>query len=236
MGLVGPIRLYSGLFRDSWVYSGLFRPIRVYFRSIQAYYGIIQVYSGLFGTMNFKWGTQDYAGLIRTSQDCSRLFRPVQHCSCLYGIFYDYSGLFGIVVDYSVICMCICVEPERMPPRTITMFVGFQTEIYVKPRASHKQNYDQGGFPSAELRPGRLSTSRITNRELTYPQAELRPGSLLAMRNYVCALLGAVLARVVFALLLSLRRSVQFFLIAVLLFLFATGFYCVLCIHTCIFT
>ena len=30
MGLVGPIRLYSGLFRDSWVYSGLFRPIRVY--------------------------------------------------------------------------------------------------------------------------------------------------------------------------------------------------------------
>ena len=50
------------------------------------------------------------------------------------------------------ICMCICVEPERMPPRTTTMFVGFQTEIHVKPRAS----------PQAELRPGRFPTSRTT--------------------------------------------------------------------------
>ena len=30
-----------------------------------------------------------------------------------------------------------------MPPRTTT--IGFQTEIPVKPRAYHKQNYDQGG-------------------------------------------------------------------------------------------
>ena len=36
---------------------------------------------------------------------------------------------------------CICVEPERMPPRTTTMFTGFQTEIHVKPRASHKQAF-----------------------------------------------------------------------------------------------
>ena len=58
------------------------------------------------------------------------------------------------------------------------MFIWFQTEIHVKPRASHKQNYDHGGSPPAELRLGRLSTSRIVTRELPYyPQAELRPGS-----------------------------------------------------------
>ena len=59
---------------------------------------------------------------------------------------------------------------------------------------------------------------------------------VLTMRNYVCALLGAVSARVAFAFLLPLRRSVHFFSLAVLLFLFATGFYCVLYIHTCILT
>ncbi len=68
-----------------------------------------------------------------------------------------------------------------MPPRTTTMFIGFQTEIHFKPRASHKQNYDQGGSPPAELRPGRLSASRITTTKPTYlPQAELRPESWLA--------------------------------------------------------
>ena len=59
----------------------------------------------------------------------------------------------------------------------------------------------------------------------------------LAMRCYVCALLGAVLARVAFVLLLPLRRSEQFFCsFAVLLFLFATCSYYVLYIHTCILT
>ena len=44
----------------------------------------------------------------------------------------------------------------------IHTYIGFQTEIHFKPRAS----------PQAELRPGRLPTSRITTRE-----AELRPGN-----------------------------------------------------------
>ena len=34
------------------------------------------------------------------------------------------------------------------------------------PLQTHKQNYDQGGSPQAELRPGSLPTSRITTREL----------------------------------------------------------------------
>ena len=67
------------------------------------------------------------------------------------------------------------------------------------PLQTHKQNYDQGGSPQAELRPGRLPTSRTTTREPmcphhkqnydqgAYPQAELRPGSWLAgWRKYVC--------------------------------------------------
>ena len=60
--------------------------------------------------------------------------------------------------------------------------VGFQTEIHFNSTASpqaelcttrevsHKQNYDQGGSPQPELRPGSLHT---------YAQAELRPGSWL---------------------------------------------------------
>ena len=56
--------------------------------------------------------------------------------------------------------------------------MGFQTEIHLKRRASpqaelhktreapYKQNFDQGGSPQAELRPGTLPTSRITTREL----------------------------------------------------------------------
>ena len=75
-----------------------------------------------------------------------------------------------------------------MPPRTTIMFIGFQTEIHLKPRASpqpelhktreapHKQNFDQGGSPQAELRPGSLPTSRITTRELA--------GWLAGWRNY----------------------------------------------------
>ena len=60
---------------------------------------------------------------------------------------------------------------------------------------------------------------------------------VLTMRCYVCALLGAVSAQVAFVLLLPLRRSVQFsFSLAFLCFLFATCFYCVLFIHTCILT
>ena len=75
----------------------------------------------------------------------------------------------------------ICVEPERMPPRTTT------TYVHMVPNRNPCQTQ---GLPQAELRPGRfptrrittrLSTSRITTREPTYyPQAELRPGSLLA--------------------------------------------------------
>ena len=57
-----------------------------------------------------------------------------------------------------------------------------QTEIHMytsNPGPPHKQNYDQGGSPQVELRPGRLPTSKITTRE-PYPQAELRPGTWLA--------------------------------------------------------
>ena len=72
-------------------------------------------------------------------------------------------------------------------------YVGFQTEIHFKPRASpqaelrpgrlptsrttydqeapHKQNYNQGAY---------VPTSRITTREPMYPQAELQPGTWLA--------------------------------------------------------
>ena len=77
------------------------------------------------------------------------------------------------------------------------MYVGFQTETHFKPRASpqaelwmyvrpwrlpasrittreapHKQNYDQGSSPQAELRPGRQNYDQGA-----HPQAELRPGS-----------------------------------------------------------
>ena len=41
------------------------------------------------------------------------------------------------------------------------------------PLQTHKQNYDQGGSPQAELRPGSLPTSRITTRELAGWLAEL---------------------------------------------------------------
>ncbi len=54
----------------------------------------------------------------------------------------------------------LCSWNPRGSPRGLLL--GFQTEIHFKPRAS----------PQAELRPGRLPTSRITTRE-----AELRPGS-----------------------------------------------------------
>ena len=88
-------------------------------------------------------------------------------------------------------------------------YVGFQTEIHFKPRASpqaelrpgrlptsrittreapHKQNCDQGAYPQAELHTTMKAPhkqnydqgGRITTREPTYPQAELRPGSWLA--------------------------------------------------------
>ena len=60
--------------------------------------------------------------------------------------------------------------------------------------------------------------------------------AVLTMRHSVCALLGAISARVAFVLLLPLRRSVHFCLLAVLFSLFATCFYCVLYTHTCILT
>ena len=73
-----------------------------------------------------------------------------------------------------------------MPPRTTTTFKWFQTEIHVKPRASHKQNYNQGASPPAELRPGRLSTSRITTREPTL----LPPTSRITTRELASWLAG----------------------------------------------
>ena len=51
-------------------------------------------------------------------------------------------------------------QEEAPRTTTICMYVGFQTEIHFKPRAS----------PQAELRPGRLPTSRITTREPTHKQ------------------------------------------------------------------
>ena len=75
------------------------------------------------------------------------------------------------------------LQPGRFPtdfadyvqPHT---YIGFQTEIHLKPRASpqaeshktreapYKQSFDQGGCPQAELRPGSVPTRRITTREL----------------------------------------------------------------------
>ena len=53
------------------------------------------------------------------------------------------------------------MEPERKPCCT---YIGLQTEIHFKPRAS----------PQAELRPGRLPTSRITTREAPHKQNYIR--------------------------------------------------------------
>ena len=62
------------------------------------------------------------------------------------------------------------------------------------PGPSHKQNYDQGGSPQAELRPGRLPTSIITTREPTHKQNyDQGPGWLAGWRNYdqgTCRALG----------------------------------------------
>ena len=65
----------------------------------------------------------------RTSLSCAWLEAPHKQI-------YDQGGSPQISLD-----TYICVEPERMPPRTTTMFTGFQTEIHVKPRASHKQAF-----------------------------------------------------------------------------------------------
>ena len=66
--------------------------------------------------------------------------------------------------------------PHRLP---LHMFIGFQTEIHVKHRASPQAELQPGRFPTRRITT--ISTSRITTREPTYcPQAELRPGSWLA--------------------------------------------------------
>ena len=81
----------------------------------------------------------------RTSLSCAWLEAPHKQI-------YDQGGSPQISLHTH-----ICVEPLRMPHRLpLHMFIGFQTEIHVKPRAS----------PQAELRPGSLPTSRITTREL----------------------------------------------------------------------
>ena len=60
--------------------------------------------------------------------------------------------------------------------------------------APRKQNYDQGGSPQAELRPGKLPTSRITTREPTHKQNyDQGTGWLAGWRNYdqgACPALG----------------------------------------------
>ena len=60
----------------------------------------------------------------------------------------------------------LCGTPEEAPADYICTttyvhtYIGFQTEIHFKPRAS----------PQAKLRPGRLPTSRITIREAPHKQ------------------------------------------------------------------
>ena len=46
--------------------------------------------------------------------------------------------------------------------------------------APHKQNYDQGGSPQAELHTTREAPHKQNYDQGAYPQAELRPGSWLA--------------------------------------------------------
>ena len=70
-------------------------------------------------------------------------------------------------------------SPHRLPRRT----KGSKQKSTSNPGSPHKQKYDQGGSPQAELRPGRLPTSRTETREPTWLAggwlwAELLPGNL----------------------------------------------------------
>ena len=87
------------------------------------------------------------------------------------------------------------MEPERKPPRTSTRVPnrnplqtqGLPTSRITTRDAPHKQSYDQGGSPQAELRPGSLPTSRITTRELL-------AGWLAELAGWLAGRLGGWLA------------------------------------------
>ena len=66
--------------------------------------------------------------------------------------------------------MCGTREDAPTDYHYIHMFKGFQTEMHVKPRASHKQNYIR--FPTRRITT-RLSTSRLTTMEPTYPTSRI---------------------------------------------------------------
>ena len=88
-----------------------------------------------------------------------------------------------------------CMEPKKKPPRTTTRVPnrnplqtqGLPTSRITTREAPHKQSYDQGGSPQAELRPGSLPTSRITTRELL-------AGWLAELAGWLAGRLGGWLA------------------------------------------
>ena len=57
-GLVGTIRVYSGLFRTAPQYTGPFRIIQVYSGLFRTIYGITRDYSGLTDMFTWLWGPQ----------------------------------------------------------------------------------------------------------------------------------------------------------------------------------
>ena len=106
---------------------------------------------------------------------------------------------FGTREEAAVDCMvgrlCVCMYVCRVPDRNPLQTQGLPTSriMYVRPwrlptsrittrEAPHKQNYDQGSSPQAELQPGNLPTSKITTRELAGWLAgwlaALQPGNL----------------------------------------------------------
>ena len=65
-------------------------------------------------------------------------------------------------------------SPHRLPRRT----KGSKQKSTSNPGSPHKQKYDQGGSPQAELRPGRLPTSRTETREPTWLAGWLAVGGI----------------------------------------------------------
>ena len=56
-------------------------------------------------------------------------------------------------------------KAQRGPERHREAERGYNKPVVRLAGAPHKQIYDQGGSPQADLQPGRLPTSRFTNRE-----------------------------------------------------------------------
>ena len=76
-----------------------------------------------------------------------------------------------------------CMEPKRKPPRTTTR-VPNRNPLQTQGLPTSRIMYDQGGSPQAELRPGRLPTSRITTRAPTHKQNyDQGAGWLVGWRN-----------------------------------------------------